>query len=71
MKEDNMTEDGWIKHDGGPCPVDGDVMVKVRIDGCEHGWRSAKWWDDENPEESNWSCEDSSRIIAYKIVERP
>ena len=42
-------DDGWIKHDGGPCPVDGDVQVDLIVDESDRVVRGAdaRTW-------SNW-----------------
>ena len=42
-------DDGWIKHDGGPCPVDGDVQVDLIVDESDRIVRGAdaRTW-------SNW-----------------
>jgi hypothetical protein len=65
--------DGWIKHDGGPCPVAASAMVTVKFrdgdisDGEEAGlWISATehspadWWKHQS------TCHDED-IIAYRL----
>lgn len=68
MLTDEMRAQGWIEHDGGPCPVDGGsrptVMFrdgKVRTNNAylwDHGQFS--WW--EHAEPLRRQCD----IIAYK-----
>ena len=62
---------GWIKHDGGPCPVDGDTRVTLRFaDGfeCYSGIKAKDfseglydWWRHENS--SPWA-----KGIAYRVL---
>jgi len=51
-------DDGWIKHDGGPCPVDGDVQVDLIVDESDRIVRGAdaRTW-------SNWP-----RVKHYRVV---
>lgn len=53
----------WIKHDGGPCPVDGGIRVEVRLRDGATDTRGASdlYWDYAIPRED--------QIIAYRIVE--
>jgi len=65
--------DGWITHDGGPMPVSGETMVLTKRGKSGmpdvHSTR-ADWWDDEDPQSSNWSCRQLHvRITAYRVVQ--
>lgn len=33
-----VASDGWIKHDGGPCPVDPDTVVDIRFTEMDPEW---------------------------------
>ncbi|MGM0584248.1 MAG: hypothetical protein ACQEUZ_06325 [Pseudomonadota bacterium] len=63
--------DGWIKHDGGPCPVDWDTMVRVRFrDGLEADPKPAGLWSENSPD-CLWrhrAGDSDNDIIAYRIV---
>lgn len=57
-------DDGWIKHDGGPCPVRGDVKVSVKFRRGESAddSRCAGYWF--------WGHNNADYdIIAYRIVD--
>jgi hypothetical protein len=63
-KNQEKLDDGWIKHDGDECPVDGETLVEVRIrDSEEYPQQDrADGWD--------WNYNGiSGDIIAYRIVE--
>jgi hypothetical protein len=52
---------GWIPHVGGPCPVDGEVLVDVKTKQCPAGYDlpdDAKFW--------NWNF-----VTAYKLATPP
>lgn len=56
----------WIPHDGGPCPVEGDTMVRCRL--------SDGWLDDVHAPARFWHWPHTMRysgdhIIAYQIME--
>lgn len=61
--------DGWIEHDGGPCPVSPDTRVFVRFmdglsdEGHQDGAETAGWWS------GSWRSAGNDRIIAYRLVE--
>lgn len=63
MAEPQPDADGWIKWEGGACPVPGDTRVEVKLrDGCVECCQKAYFFD--------WSDIDSDTdIIAYRIVE--
>ena len=50
-------DDGWIKHDGGPCPVDGDVQVAKMSRGSGMGWCY-------QARKTTYDCE-----VVYELVE--
>ena len=44
---DEQIADGWIEHDGGPCPVDPKTLPGVLFDNgyrCDMGTRRAEYW---------------------------
>lgn len=61
--------DGWIAHDGGPCPVPLDsypqvmardgTIIRRRVAAGIWARGSADWWQHQGPERNN-------HIIAYK-----
>lgn len=64
----------WIPHDGGPCPVGPDVMVRVKLtDGFASNSTRADHWTSEYghdaPDLWQWKGTEDCRIIAYQIVE--
>lgn len=64
----------WIPHDGGPCPVGPNVMVKVKTRNewvCSGPGRRAGFWMAEMPGEGDWWVHEGRGvdIIAYQIVE--
>lgn len=72
-KEMEMTETGWIEHDGKGLPVPEDTLVLVKYRngvGSEYGppSRAYRWGDGEV--NSNWNHHylSGSDIIAYKVV---
>ena len=61
-KTEAMLADGWIKHDGGPCPYTDNRSVQIACANGATGWVSPanlRW---------EWGPQDTcgSRIIAYK-----
>ena len=57
---EQMKADGWIEHDGGPCPVKGPVVVMYRT-GDQFKWKDAPAED--------WTHQPTDAlldIIAYK-----
>jgi hypothetical protein len=61
-----MESEGWIKHDGGPCPVDGAETVEIMF--ADRGGMASKvllcarTWD--------WSHKgDAADVIAYRLAE--
>lgn len=61
-----MTNNLWIPHTGGECPVDPDTVVEVMVAcGIFHGIKEAAKvlvWDNPDPKR---------RIVLYRIVEQP
>lgn len=59
---------GWVTHDGGPCPVDGDIIVEPQYRGDEDREKGIRismtnachlaWWHDGEDDD----------IIAYRVV---
>ena len=51
-------DESWIKHDGGPCPVDGDVQVDLIVDESDRIVRGAdaRTW-------SNWPGVKHYRVV--------
>lgn len=70
MISEAMKAEGWIEHDGGPCPVPLDMIVDVMFaDGGTDGSIYAGFWSAEVPEmDSQWEgeCDPDDRIVAYK-----
>lgn len=65
MLTDEMRADGWIEHDGGPCPVDTWQPISImRRDGITARHPDCRWldWQASDPE----ALEYPSDIIAYK-----
>lgn len=66
----------WIAHDGGPCPVAADVLVRVRM---RDGWSDFKgvpagaWAPMFSGNVDFWRRKGSSKndIVAYQIVDAP
>lgn len=60
MLSEELRAQGWIEHDGGPCPVEVDDWVHVLLrDGDGRGFDTAGYFD--------WTkCNEPSDIIAYK-----
>lgn len=67
---DQMRAEGWIEHDGGPMPVDGETIVRVRFrDGIEGGLVRGKVWK-MRPDQ--WRHRNSPYdIIAYRKEPTP
>lgn len=63
MLTDEMRANGWIEHDGGPCPVDADACVRVRLRGnpIPDDPDYADTWDWRW-----WELHPDGDIIAYK-----
>lgn len=67
--------DGWIKWDGGECPVEPDTLVAVILRGgtvCGDKFPlTALHWDDcDSDEPSSWlHAGAADDIVAYKVVE--
>lgn len=64
-------EAGWVEHDGGPMPVDGDSKPAVMFGSgyiCAEGQRTAGYWL-----VGYWSHHfgPSERIIAYRPEPKP
>lgn len=62
----------WIPHDGGPCPVDPHVRVRVRTRDGHSYPGSAPAWYYEAPFLNQWTWQSKfgiSDIIAYQIIE--
>lgn len=64
----------WIKHNGKGMPVDGSVLVDVRLaDGFEHEPDLAKNWLERDGSRSNWHHERGSPhpcdIVAYRVAD--
>lgn len=60
--EKALLADGWIRHTGDECPVDGDVAVEVKFNkgGCGEFYRATEWY---------WRKDNSStEITHYRIV---
>ena len=56
-------DDGWIKWEGGECPVDGGVVVNIRMrDGETGSGDGPDWWWGRTGDG------DPGEIIAYRIV---
>lgn len=56
-------DDGWIKHDGGPCPVGDEAKVDIRFRGGDVNLG-------ENAHQWGWRhIHDEYDIIAYRIVD--
>lgn len=67
-------DDGWIVHDGGPCPVPADAMVVVRFrDGYVEDAETAWFWSDKNPADEfdywKWQGLPDWNIVAYRLIE--
>lgn len=65
MLTDEMKAQGWIEHDGGPCPVDMWQPVSIMLrNGITARHRDCRWldWQTSAPD----VLEYSSDIIAYK-----
>lgn len=62
MAEEKPDADGWIKWEGGKCPVDADTLVDCKLrDGYVERCQKASFFD--------WSDIDfDTDIIAYRIV---
>ena len=63
MLTDEQRAEGWIEHDGGPCPVPLDskpiyMMRDGTIDAGQKGTASELIWDD--------ACPPEDQIIAYR-----
>ncbi|MBF5091256.1 hypothetical protein F1640_14785 [Novosphingobium sp. NBM11] len=60
--------EGFIPHDGGPCPVAPDTLVTVMSrNGCVSSGRYARFWD-YPPSWWRWqSLDHDNDIIAYKV----
>lgn len=64
----NPDEDGWIKWEGGECPVAADAIVEVKLSCEEGGWN---WESDPHPAWAwwwGWNEGKNTDIIAYRIV---
>jgi hypothetical protein len=64
-----MIAEGWLPHDGGPCPVDPDSRPMMVFDNRK--WHGSLWRHipgDWTKEQRKWRCgsADWSRCIAYK-----
>lgn len=61
--------EGWLAHDGGPCPVPLDSYPEVRWNnGAISKWCTARTWSAEGARDGRdfWRGEPGNRIIAYK-----
>jgi hypothetical protein len=62
--------EGFIPHDGGPCPVPLDQQVTVLFaDGMQDESEAGFWtgWEKEDAENLwKWECDPQDRIIAYR-----
>ena len=72
--------DGWLPHDGGPCPVPLQTKVQVMFHSGEIRYpRRAGWWTafdtvSKFAEHDLWqhqSPNPANHIIAYKLEPRP
>jgi hypothetical protein len=63
------SDDGWIDHDGGPCPVADEQLVLIRTrDGWEDTtFEPAGWWADGTDWWQHRGLEDD--ITAYRVVQ--
>jgi hypothetical protein len=63
-----VSADGWIAHDGGPCPVAWSTMVFVRFeDGCEPEVPyAAGWWEQFWTPGNDKAGRPRNRIAAYR-----
>jgi len=63
---EDSNDDGWIKWEGGSCPVDGKTTVTVKFRNGEQNYGVAMhftcWYHDNDYESGAWD------ILAYKIV---
>ena len=70
MLTDAMKADGWVEHDGGPCPVPLDTIVTILIgDGNKHGgWRAGAvvWPHDAWIAEAATMIPHGAKVLAYK-----
>ena len=66
MLSEQQIAEGWLPHDGGPCPVDGKIRVTMLFrDGTEMTRQAES-------EEWPWEEEDTHLdIIAYKPEPKP
>lgn len=66
--------DGWLPHDGGPCPVPLDSKPGI-ITECgkvsQPGWHAASVWAGPGDWWKHHSSDPMHRIIAYKPEPRP
>jgi hypothetical protein len=68
--------EGWIRHDGGRCPVDPSTPVHVRLRDGYDDQHTVPWlagrWDDADALMSNWvHNDDPVDIMAFRIVGEP
>jgi hypothetical protein len=59
-----MDSEGWIKHDGSGCPVDGSLMVDVRWDGDAESYYDVTKTFSEAKYVAFWS-----RVTEYRLAE--
>ena len=59
---------GAVEHDGGPCPVDGDMVARVLFADGDEDEIYASFWsapDVGMDDQWTWDCAPEDRIIAY------
>lgn len=62
LKTIESNNDGWIKWNGGECPVDLNLFVKAKL-------KNGKIMDARKAIEFNWDhCCSGSDIVAYRII---
>jgi len=66
--------EGFVPHDGGPCPVPLDQEVTVLY--ADGGWSAAEagfwtgWEENDQMNSWSWECDPYNRIIAYRPTQQ-
>ena len=66
---DEQIADGWIEHDGGPCPMPDEDIVEVLFADHTTDMTYAAFWSAALPGmDDSWTgeCASDDRIIAYR-----